>query len=179
MMSTFLSIFFWTCKTTLGRGYGGKGNHCPMLLSEIVGWTLYTMCLIVQKLIIWSRFLTYAPPPPPPPPHEKSWLGAWVWVPTNVFSHFYTPTLAVFRKINDRFRLSQNFEKRDFIMFPLTVLVSKPPNLTYSNCHFIKDFEENYLVLRFLWLSRMYLMLVKRWFVFVKYVRHNDGAKLA
>ena len=88
--------------------------------------------------------------------------------PTNVFSHFYTPTLAVFRKISDRFRLSQNFEKRDFIMFPLTVLVSKPPNRTYSNCHFIKDFEENYLVLRFLWLSRMYLMLVKRWFVFVK-----------
>ena len=36
MMSTFLSIFFWTCKTTLGRGYGGKGSHCPMLLSEIV-----------------------------------------------------------------------------------------------------------------------------------------------
>ena len=38
MMSTFLSIFFWTCKTTLGRGYGGKGSHCPMLLSEIVGF---------------------------------------------------------------------------------------------------------------------------------------------
>ena len=66
------------------------------------------------------------------------------------FSHFYTPTLAVFRKISNRFRLSQNFEKRDFIMFPLTVLVSKPPNLTYPNCHFIKDFEENYLALRFL-----------------------------
>ena len=94
------------------------------------------------------------------------------------FSHFYTPTSAVFRKMSDRFRLSQNFEKRDFIMFPLTVLVSKPPNVIYSNCHFIKDFEENYLVLPFLWLSRMYLMLVKRWFVFVKYVRHNDGAKL-
>ena len=30
MMSTFLSIFFWTCETTLGRGYGGKGSHCPM-----------------------------------------------------------------------------------------------------------------------------------------------------
>ena len=38
-----------------------------------------------------------------------------------LFSHFYTPTLAVFRKISDRFRLSQNFEKRDFIMFPLTI----------------------------------------------------------
>ena len=37
MMSTFPSIFFRTCKTTLGRGYGGKGSHCPMLLSEIVG----------------------------------------------------------------------------------------------------------------------------------------------
>ena len=58
------------------------------------------------------------------------------------FSNFNSPTLAVFRKISDRFRLSQNFEKRDFIMFPLTVLVSKSPNLTYSNCHFIKDFEE-------------------------------------
>ena len=66
------------------------------------------------------------------------------------FSRFYTPTLAVFRKINDKFRLSQNFEKRDFLMFLLTDLVSKPPNLTYSSCHFIKDFEENYLVLPFL-----------------------------
>ena len=101
-----------------------------------------------------------------------------VWVLTNAFSYFYIPTLAVFRKISDRLRLSQNFEKRDFIMFLLTVLVSKPPNRTYSNCHFIKDFEENYLVLQFLWLSRMHLMLVKRWFVFVKCVRHNDGAKL-
>ena len=70
--------------------------------------------------------------------------------PQMFFSHLYTATLAVFRKKSDRFRLSQNFEKRDFIMFPLTVLVSKPPNRTYSNCHFIKDFEENYLVLRFL-----------------------------
>ena len=66
--------------------------------------------------------------------------------PQMFFSHFYTPTLAVFRKINDRFRLSQNFEKRDFIMFLLTVLVSKPPNLTYSNCHFTKDFEENFTI---------------------------------
>ena len=98
--------------------------------------------------------------------------------PQMFFSHFYTPILAVFRKISDRFWLSQNFEKRDFIMSPLTVLVSKLANLGYSNCHFIKDFEENYLVLWFLWLRRMYLMLVKRWFVFVKYVRHNDGAKL-
>ena len=70
--------------------------------------------------------------------------------PQMFFSHFYTPTLAVFRKINERFRLSQNFEKRDCIMFPSTVLVSKPPSLTYSNCHFIKDLEENYLVLPFL-----------------------------
>ena len=36
MMSTFLWIFFSICKTTLGRGYGGKGSHCPMLLFEIV-----------------------------------------------------------------------------------------------------------------------------------------------
>ena len=98
--------------------------------------------------------------------------------PQMFFSHFYTATLAEFRKISDRFRLNQIFEKRDFIMFPLAVLVSKSPNLTYSNCHFINDFEENYLALGFLWLSRMYLMLVKRWFVFVKYVRHNDGANL-
>ena len=106
--------------------------------------------------------------------HYAVCIFLYVWVSTNVFSYFYPPTLAVFRKISD----SQNFEKRDFIVFPLTVMVSKPPNLTYSNCHFINDFEEKYLVLQFLWLSRMYLMLVKRWFVFVKYVRHNDGAKL-
>ena len=110
--------------------------------------------------------------------HYTACIFLYVWVHTKVFSHFYTPTLAVFRKISDRLRLSQNFEKRDFIMFPLTVLVSKPPNRTYWNCHFVKDFEENYLVLHFLWLSKMYLMLVKRWFVFVKCVRHNDGAKV-
>ena len=98
--------------------------------------------------------------------------------PQMFFSRFYTPTLAVFRKINDKFRLSQNFEKRDFLMFLLTDLVSKPPNRTYSSCHFIKDFEENYLVLPFLWLSRMYLMLAIRWFVFVKYIRNNEGAKM-
>ena len=70
--------------------------------------------------------------------------------PQMFFSYFYPSNLAVFRKISNRFRLSQNFEKRDFIMFPLTVMVSKLPNRTYSNCHFIKDFEENYLILRFL-----------------------------
>ena len=94
--------------------------------------------------------------------HYTTCIFLYVWAAPNVFSHFYTPTLAMFRKMNDRFRLSQNFEKRDFIMFLLTVFrVSKPPNLTYSNCHFIKDFEENYLVLPFLCrLSRIYLMLV-------------------
>ena len=25
----------------MGRGYGGKGSHCPMLLSEIVAITLF------------------------------------------------------------------------------------------------------------------------------------------
>ena len=70
--------------------------------------------------------------------HYAACIFLYGWVPTNVFSHFYTPTLAVFRKISDRFRSSQNFEKRDFIMFPLTVLVSKPPNLTYSNYHLSK-----------------------------------------
>ena len=51
MMSTFLSIFFWTCKTTLGRGYGGKGSHCPMLLSEIVVLSLLDSfhCLIQNQ----------------------------------------------------------------------------------------------------------------------------------
>ena len=50
MMSTFLSIFFWTCKTTLGRGYGGKGSHCPMLLSEIVGSQLVGKNSVVMLL---------------------------------------------------------------------------------------------------------------------------------
>ena len=55
MMSTFLSIFFWTCKTTLGRGYGGKGNHCPMLLSEIV-WKSYVK-YVVSFYVMWISIL--------------------------------------------------------------------------------------------------------------------------
>ena len=55
MMSTFLSIFFWTCKTTLGRGYGGKGSHCPMLLSEIV-WKNYVK-YVVSFYVMWISTL--------------------------------------------------------------------------------------------------------------------------
>ena len=55
MMSTFLSIFFWTCKTTLGRGYGGKGSHCPMLLSEIV-WKSYVK-YVVSFYVMWISTL--------------------------------------------------------------------------------------------------------------------------
>ena len=55
MMSTFLSIFFWICKTTLGRGYGGKGNHCPMLLSEIV-WKSYVK-YVVSFYVMWISIL--------------------------------------------------------------------------------------------------------------------------
>ena len=36
----FLQYFFWTYKTTLGRGIGGKGNPCPMFLFGIVGTVL-------------------------------------------------------------------------------------------------------------------------------------------
>ena len=55
MMSTFLSIFFWTCKTTLGRGYGGKGSYCPMLLSEIV-WKSYVK-YVVSFYVMWIKTL--------------------------------------------------------------------------------------------------------------------------
>ena len=34
----FFHFFFRTCKTTLGRRNGGKGSHCPLFLSEIVGF---------------------------------------------------------------------------------------------------------------------------------------------
>ena len=43
--------FFRTCKTTLGRGYGGKGSHCPMLLSEIV-WTSYAK-YVASFYVMW------------------------------------------------------------------------------------------------------------------------------
>ena len=56
MMSTFLSIFFWTCKTTLGRGYGGKGSHCPMLLSEIV-WKSYVRYVVSFYVMLISTLL--------------------------------------------------------------------------------------------------------------------------
>ena len=62
MMSTFLSIFFWTCKTTLGRGYGGKASHCPMLLSEIVAWlfsessvTVFLAVFLLNVAFKWPR----------------------------------------------------------------------------------------------------------------------------
>ena len=55
MMSTFLSIFFWTCKTTLGRGYGGKASHCPMLLSEII-WKSYVK-YVVSFYVMWISTL--------------------------------------------------------------------------------------------------------------------------
>ena len=55
MMSTFISIFFWTCKTTLGRGYGGKGSYCPMLLSEIV-WKSYVK-YEVSFCVMWISTL--------------------------------------------------------------------------------------------------------------------------
>ena len=56
MMSTFLSIFFWTCKTTLGRGYGGKGSHSPMLLSEIV-WKSYVRYVVSFYVMLISTLL--------------------------------------------------------------------------------------------------------------------------
>ena len=56
MMSTFLSIFFWTCKTTLGRGYGGKRSHCPMLLSEIV-WKSYVRYVVSFYVMLISTLL--------------------------------------------------------------------------------------------------------------------------
>ena len=56
MMSTFLSIFFWTCKTTLGWGYGGKGSHCPMLLSEIV-WKSYVRYVVSFYVMLISTLL--------------------------------------------------------------------------------------------------------------------------
>ena len=64
MMSTFLSIFFWTCKTTLGRGYGGKGSHCPMLLSEIV-WKSYVK-YAVSFYVMWisTLFQSHGGAPP-------------------------------------------------------------------------------------------------------------------
>ena len=55
MMSTFLWIFFWTCKTRLGRGYGEKGSHCPMLSSEIV-WKSYVK-YVVSFYVMWISTL--------------------------------------------------------------------------------------------------------------------------
>ena len=64
MMSTFLSIFFWTCKTTLGRGYGGKGSHCPMLLSEIV-WKSYVKYVVSFYVMwIWTLLQSHVRTPP-------------------------------------------------------------------------------------------------------------------
>ena len=47
----FFWVFFRTCKTTLGRGNGGKGSHCPMFLSEIV-WTRYAK-YVVSFYVMW------------------------------------------------------------------------------------------------------------------------------
>ena len=49
MMSTFLSIFFESEKQHWAGGIGGKGSHCPMLLSEIVAFTKKFILRIVEK----------------------------------------------------------------------------------------------------------------------------------
>ena len=70
--------------------------------------------------------------------------------PQMFFSHFYTPTLAVFRKTNERFRLSQNFEKRDCIMFPLDRLGEQTPEPHLFKLPFYQRFGRKLLVSPFL-----------------------------
>ena len=43
--------FFSNLQNNIGRGYGGKGSHCPMLLSEIV-WTSYAK-YVASFYVMW------------------------------------------------------------------------------------------------------------------------------